>query len=266
MKSLFSFMFVFMLIGSATAESQFSSLAGAINKKASGRQIMKRVQDRDTGKDSQSLMTMDLMVRGRAETREFVLFRKEQGPESKVLIKFKGPNTMKNTGLLLHSNKKSDDQMWLYLSRAAKKEPRKISTNNKGNSFVGSDFYFTDFEDRPLDSYKHKFLGKKKLGKKSLLVVESVAKSKDEVYSKIISWVDPTSYVALKVEMFKGKKKIKEFRVKDLAKVNGIWTIQASEMADLVRKKKTSLKLQKVKYNSGVSQELFSFEKLTAEM
>lgn len=231
-----------------------------------GYQIMKKVDERDTGKDLIAAYTMKIINGDKAKERELLWWRKNLKTKVYNLIKIKEPNMLKNTGLMIHSNKADKDDTWLFLSKAAKKEPRKIGSSNKDSKFLGSEFYYVDFEENGVDEFNHKFLRDEKLGDKDCSVVESIAKDSEYTYSKLISYIDKSNNVAIKVELFRKNELEKIFTVMQIEKVDNIWTIKKSLMDNIKEKKQTEMTLNKIQYNKGFKDSFFSLASLIRDI
>lgn len=230
-----------------------------------GRVIMEAVDKRDTGKTALASYQMRLINKNKVKERSLLWWRLNQYPKTYNLIKIQAPKSLKSTGLLIHSDKKSDDQTWLFLSKAAKKEPRKISTSNKDSKFLGSEFYYADFEENGVDEFTHKYLKSLKVNQWDCDLVESTPKKKDYTYSKIISYVDKKTKVVVKAELYIKNNIEKVFNVIKLTEKNKIWTIEMSTMDNLKSKKKTELILNKIKYNAPLDKNFFTLKNLTRD-
>lgn len=231
-----------------------------------GTEVMEKVDLRNQGENFQSLITMKLVKRGQEEIRDLVWWSTRSAMETKHLIKFKSPKSLLNTGLLIQAPKSSENQIWLFLSQAKKKEPRKIAAEKRGQSFLGSQFSYVDFEERSVADFQHKLIESSQSGKWDCYKVESIPKEKSYVYSNIETWVDKNSFVPVRIRLFIKKKAVKEFTVQQLAQEQGIWTVMKSKMEDLQKNKVTELAIQKIKYNQIQSEDTYSFSRLTAEL
>ena len=91
-----------------------------------GREIMEKVNARDTGDRSISEMEMILIdKKGKKRVRKLKTYGLEQGKNSKSLMFFISPADVKNTGFLTYDYDESgkDDDQWLFLP-ALKKTKR----------------------------------------------------------------------------------------------------------------------------------------------
>lgn len=128
------------------------------------------------------------------------------GVANRRVIRFLAPSDVRNTTTLLVENPGRDDEIWVYLP--ALKKARRLASNNKKNSFVGTDLSFGDLVGHKAADWNHKILRADTLGGVAVTVVESTPKTpeiaSDSGYSKRVSWVDRENFVSLKVDFHDG--------------------------------------------------------------
>ena len=124
------------------------------------------------------------------------------GVANRRVIRFLAPSDVRNTTTLLVENPGRDDEIWVYLP--ALKKARRLASNNKKNSFVGTDLSFGDLVGHKAADWNHKILRAETLGGVAVTVVESTPKTpeiaSDSGYSKRVSWVGKENFVSLKVD------------------------------------------------------------------
>ena len=123
------------------------------------------------------------------------------GVANRRVIRFLAPSDVRNTTTLLLENPGKDDEIWVYLP--AMKKARRLASNNKKNSFVGTDLSFGDLVGHRAKDWSHKLLKQETLAGTAVYVVESLPKTpeiaSDSGYSKRVSWVAKDSLVSVKV-------------------------------------------------------------------
>jgi uncharacterized protein len=126
------------------------------------------------------------------------------GIANRRVIRFLAPGDVRNTTTLLLENPGKDDEIWVYLP--AMKKARRLASNNKKNSFVGTDLSFGDLVGHRAKDWSHKLLKQESLAGTAVYVVESLPKTPeiaaDSGYSKRVSWVAKESGVSVKVEFY----------------------------------------------------------------
>ena len=124
------------------------------------------------------------------------------GVANRRVIRFLSPSDVRNTTTLLVENPGRDDEIWVYLP--ALKKARRLASNNKKNSFVGTDLSFGDLVGHKATDWNHKILRSDTLGGITVTVVESTPKTpevaSDSGYSKRVSWVGKDNYVSHKID------------------------------------------------------------------
>ncbi len=225
-----------------------------------GTEIASKVYNRDNGRTQISFIEMTLQDKsGSKQVRELYNYTLEgKKGEAKTLIRFTNPADISNTGLLTHNYRNKENDQWIFLP--ALKRSRRISSSRKGGSFVGSDYYYEDLEDRPVEKDKHVHKGQKKWKGNTYELIVSVPVDKDNsVYTKRVSYVDMEKLIYSRIAFYQKKKKpVKLLEVLETKKIDGIWTPTKVVMKDLQSGHITQLHLQKVKYNSKLPETLFS--------
>lgn len=123
---------------------------------------------------------------------------------------------------------------------------------------MGSDLTYDDMGGRSLDEDTHTFLREEKVDGQNCWVVQSVAKKKGGMYSKVISYVNKNNNIIVKADFFDlHKKLLKTLRVSNITKVQGFWTAQKTVVENVQNKHKTILEVKEIKYNLGLKDSLF---------
>ena len=73
----------------------------------------------------------------------------------KTLFIFDSPRDVKGTATLTFTHKKGPDDQWLYLP--ALKRVKRITSDNRSGSFVGSEFAYEDLGSQELEKYTDRF-------------------------------------------------------------------------------------------------------------
>ncbi|WP_062065826.1 MMPL family transporter [Cellvibrio sp. OA-2007] len=122
------------------------------------------------------------------------------GAINKRVIRFLSPNDVRNTTTLLVENLGGEDEIWVYLP--AMKKSRRISSDNKKSSFVGTDLSYGDILGHKPQEWIHTLVSQTD----TQYVVDSLPKTaevgKKAGYSKRTTWVNKTHFVADKMEFY----------------------------------------------------------------
>ena len=230
-----------------------------------GRHLAEMIYNRPDGHDMRIHAKMALIDQGHdARERDMYIYRLKKGPgEVWSLIRFISPATIDGTGLLTLDDKGKDTEQWVYLP--ALDRARRISSSRKGGRFVGSDIYYEDNRDREVDMDVYKVVGEAIQHGVKCKVLESIPVDKDSsVYSKRVSWVDPKTLIPLRIDYYEGgTSPSKRLIVNHVEKIQGYDTVTDSTMTDLNSGHETRVTLQKVMYDSGLPDGLFTRHALT---
>ena len=237
-----------------------------------GREIMKKVYDRDEGDRSISEMEMILIdKKGKKRVRKLKTFGMEQGKDSKSLMFFIFPADVKNTGFLTYDYDESgkDDDQWLFLP--ALKKTKRIASKDKNGSFMGSDLNYSDMTSPDLDLYDYTLMKETEVRGEKVWQIKSVPKNKDEAkktgYSKSVVFIRQDNFVMVRgVRWVYKKKRNKYLDVRKLEKIDGIWVSTEMHVTTKSGKKtlhKTIMKQKNIHFNQEkVNEKLFSIRRL----
>jgi hypothetical protein len=206
-----------------------------------------------------------LLVNKRGEKRERSVTAMKKGIDGQLcyLVRFLYPDDVKGTSLLTidHPPGEEDDQ-FIYLP--ALHRTRRISSSEKSNSFLGTDFSYEDFQARETGEDTHVLVGEENVGGAPCYRIESRSKDpKTATYSKVITWVRKDIFVAVRGEYYdRDGKLLKELNVHKLEKIDGIWTATQAVMTNVQKDHKTLLDIVKVEYHKPLPDELFTRQNL----
>lgn len=221
-----------------------------------------------------SQMTMSLIgADGQKRERKIETVSKLQknGIDSNLIVRFQYPADIKGTGFLEVEHIDADDDLWIYLP--ALQKVRRLISNNKKDSFMGSDFSYGDMLPPRADLYQHTLLRAETLENQETLVIESVPVSdkvrNDSGYSKKISWLHKDSSLEAKVEYYDlaGKLlKVQWARQPKLIEADkNRWLAQQREMTNVQTGHKTVISLDVIDTKVVIADELFSTRALESK-
>lgn len=237
--------------------------------------VMTRMDNRESGQDSVSNMTMTLIDRrGNKRVRKLKAYRKKYDDVTKSINFFISPADVRNTAFLAFDWKDEgkEDDNWLYLP--ALRKVKRISGGNKKDAFMGSDFSYSDINGQDISLWDFKFLKRSDVvDGHDCWVIEALPKptEKERVidetgYEKNISWVRKDLYMTVKGIMYVRKgRQIKYFTATDIENIQGIWTAKKLTMITTKRKKtehSTIIQFDDMLFNQGVNDNLFTTQRM----
>jgi len=237
-----------------------------------GREIMEKVNARDTGDRSITEMEMILIdKKGNKRVRKLKTFGLEKGKDSLSLMFFLSPADVRNTGFLTFDydeSGKNDDQ-WLFLP--ALRKTKRIAAGDKSGSFMGSDLNYSDMTSPDLNLYEYTLMKETEVKGQKVWQIKAVPKTKDEAkksgYSKSVVFIRQDNYVMIRgVRWVHKKKRNKYLDVRKLEKIDGIWVSTEMHVTTKSGKKtlhKTIMKQKNIHFNQDeVNEDLFSIRRL----
>jgi outer membrane lipoprotein-sorting protein len=236
-------------------------VTGNINaQELTGLEVMQKVYDRPTGNDMEATLTMTLInSQGDKRVRVIKQFIRDFGDVEKKIMFFISPADVKNTSFMnwSYDEEGKDDDQWIYLP--ALKKIKRISSDSKGDYFMGSDFTYDDLGDRKPSEDTHKILRTEKVDGLDCYVVESVPKDEDYMYSKTVTWVVKDRWYGVKKEFYdEDGDLLKILTLKKAEKIKGYWIIANVEMNNVQKNHKTEMKLSDIKIDTGIPASKFT--------
>jgi hypothetical protein len=235
------------------------------SEEISGLDIMNRVDNRDDGDDLIQKIHQKLIdKRGNIRERWMIAFRKDYGKDSKSISYFLKPSNIRDTALLTwdYDGVEKDDDQWLYLP--ALKKVRRISSSDRGDYFMGTDFTFEDIKQTPeLEDYNWILTGSEIVDGHDCWVVEGEPKTdalkKNLGYSKTRGLIRKDINMTIRTDYWDRKgQEFKHFSIIELVQIDGIWTATKMMMENIQTKHHTEMIFTDHKYNSGLSDRMFS--------
>jgi hypothetical protein len=233
---------------------------------ASADWVAQQIDERDTGKDGRLDMTMRLFDRhGRVRERSLVVssLRGTAKSGDRTLVRFLSPGDIKGTGLLVWEHPRAEDERFLYLPALGR--VRRIAGDEKQESFVGSDLSYEEIGGRDITEYTYAFAERDAAWKAPdgrsypAWQLESRAKDTQTKYPRAVSIVLKDNFVMVASEVFNRRnEREKQYQVRRLERVDGIWTAMDVVMTNELQKTRTELEVTSAKYNVGLRESDFS--------
>jgi len=230
-----------------------------------GLEIMQAVDNREDGDDLKQHMTQTLIDRnGNQRVRNMVAFRKDFGKDSKLITFFTEPANIRDTALLTfdYDDPNTDDDQWLYLP--ALKKVRRISSSDRGDYFMGTDFTFEDMKQTPeLEDYQWTLLGSEQVDEHDCWKVEGKPASEDIMrelgYSKMIQYIRKDNDFTIRADYWdQAGRELKHLHIVDVQQIQGIWSAIKFEMSNIQSHYKTILEMSNQVFNTGLKDRLFT--------
>jgi outer membrane lipoprotein-sorting protein len=235
------------------------------------RQVIENNDEQMSVQDEKSQVTMKLInKRGKERKRQVVLYsKKDRQDNDKTLIRFLAPADVKGVGLLSIEDGNREDQ-WLYLP--ALKRVRRISSSEKTDNFMGSDFSYEDIEQNDLDDYEYTLLREEEIQGAECYVIQSIPVDeqvkKETAYSKVESWIRKDNHITVKVNFYNKKGDLmKIMEASDIRRIGNTdkWRAYFIVMQNEKTGHRTELHYEDIQINQGIADKYFTQRYLERE-
>lgn len=187
---------------------------------------------------------------GKEKIREAAMF--EKGPERK-LYRYTKPESQAGMATLTLPG----SVMWIYLPALG--NPKKISILSKDQSFNNTDFSYEDMAQTP---YAERYTPELLETDDQVYILSMLPKSGRSNYSKVIVRINRMYGYPESMEYYDQKgRKFKEASYK-YEKIGKYWNASEVVMKDLEKDHSTRILLSEVKFDQGLSDDLFQLENL----
>ncbi len=213
-------------------------------------------------KTSYSKATMVLVDNnGRKRTRTLEMYGKKDEQGTWSFIEFLTPATVKGTRFLTIPHAEGDDEQRLYLP--ALRKTRTIAASSKDGTFVGSDFFYYDMEDRAFEDYTYTYLREETLEERDCHVIKMETKDPGAPYAYAEAWVDKGDNFVYRTKMYDRRGgHIKTLIVVETKTIDGCIIPTKVVMENHRDDHKTLLAMSDIRVNEGVDDNVFTVRNL----
>jgi len=185
--------------------------------------------------------------------------KKDEKGNPRAVIVFQDPASVRGSRFLTIENPGKEKDQWIFLPSLGK--IRRIAASEGSGSFMGSDFSYDDISsmDRKTDQDNHKILRTEKFNGKDCYVIESSSKDANYQYSKMIQWIDLTSLVIYKIELYDRRgTQVKLLEITEYREVQGRLAPYVTKMTTLADGTSTSINVVNLKYDDPIPEGVFT--------
>lgn len=218
------------------------------------------------GQDGRARTVMTITDdKGRVRHRQMIILRKDMPEtdalennaylgEQKLYVFFTHPADVNGMSFLVWKRVSADDDRWLYLP--ALDLARRIAATDKRTSFVGSDFYYEDISGRNVYDDSYELIETKE----NYYVIKNTPRNPSSVeFDYYIMYIHKDTFIPVQIEYYDAKGD--KYRIAKTLKVDTIQghpTVTKGSMENLKTGRKTVMELNEVKYDIGLSDDIFS--------
>lgn len=246
-----------------------SSLCAGLVWGADGRELLKESENRHRTRTQQYAGDLTVVNKdGKVRKKGWKSFRQGYAGNARNLIRFTDPPEVKGVGFLSisHLSGQNPDQ-WLYLP--SMKRERRIATQDRDASFVGTDFNYEDMEEFDHEKYKVTLQGEQAVDGHPCHVIAAtpLEKGGKSVYERKILYLRKDILYLLREDLYlKGEKvPAKRMTLSDIQNIDGHWVARRMEMNDLRKGSKTTVLLKEITLNRPQPANRFTLQNLNRE-
>jgi hypothetical protein len=205
--------------------------------------------------------------KGRERTRKMEITTREFSGVIKTLVRFLEPADIRGTAMLVYDYQDKAADMWIYMP--ALRKVRRIVSDEKGNSFMGSEFSNADLSVPETENFNYKILSEEKLDGGDCWEIEATCKngniSQEFGYSKRLMWIDKENFLTRKIEYYDLKDELHRVqRFSDYRKLpNGKYFAYSMEKDNVQNGRKSYMIVEKFQESTSVPESLFSTAMMT---
>jgi hypothetical protein len=229
--------------------------------------IIQNVNTRDIGVQATNTIRMTLKdKKGKELVRESQGFRKYYGDEKRSLNFVTKPAKLRNFGLLTFDYGVADksDDAWAYLPDMRK--VRRISTDDRGATVLGTDFTVQDMKNESRISntdYAYTIAGIESVEDQLCHVLEALpvsdAIAKELGYSKTHIFIDAKTWVLRKADFWDVEgEHLKTITMHDIEEVDGIWTARRIFAKNHQNDHSTLIEVLDIDYTTELDDDMFT--------
>ena len=191
---------------------------------------------------------------GEVDEKQFQIYRLHKKNTDYAKIVLTAPKSIAQTTLFVKVQE-GEESRWIYLP--SQKKVRRLPAGDSNNNVMGSEIYA---EDLSIDNF---FKTKTRLIKTqpqtgAVLKTYETRFNKESRYSKVLTTVDDKTNFILNAHCFdQNGKKLKVISFEDYQKFGPVYRAQKITVQNVQNKRQTTLALNKIKVNQGLSADVF---------
>jgi len=228
-------------------------ILGSLLASAQDAQVVLAAMDKImfSSKDKSGKVTIILTEKdGSEKVREAEMFQK--GPDKK-LYRYIKPESQAGIATL----SLPDGVMWMAMP--AFEKPKRISMLSKSQSFTGTDFSYEDMATTP---YCDRFTSKITSTGADDYLLDLIPISGKSNYSKIILRVNKTNGYPIWMKFYNVQGRMFKEATYTYEKIGKYWNAKEVVMKDLEKNHSTTIRLSDVKFDQGLSDDIFKVENM----
>jgi hypothetical protein len=227
-----------------------------------GLELAKKMENRPKPNDLKSENTM-ILTNKKGKTKTSKLISKSKDDSKKQMIWFLEPKDDFGIAFIKIEHEDEDDYMNMWLPGF--KKFRRISSQKKTDSFMGSDLSFEDLTNRDIDEYEYILVDENALcsdNDNGCYKLRSEPKDVGSEYSYHITWVTKDNYLSVMEESYDKNKELLKKKSIEFKKIDEYHIMNNLFVHNIQKNHKTELIIDKIDLNLGYDDNLFHTKNL----
>jgi outer membrane lipoprotein-sorting protein len=204
---------------------------------------------------------------GKTRTKAWKSYREGYAGDAKVLVRFTAPPEVRGVGFLSLGRTGRNADQWLYLP--SMKRERRIATQDRDASFVGTDFSYEDMEEFDHKKYEVRLLGEETLDGLPCHVIEARPGEKGDrsVYERRVLYLRKDILYLVREDLFREEENTpaKRLLLSDVVLQDGHWLARKLEMSDLRKGSRTTVTLREAAFERPQPPDRYTIRNLNRE-
>lgn len=210
-----------------------------------------------------SVVTKD----GKVRKKSWKSWREGYAGDARLLIRFAAPPEVKGVSFLSIGKPGRNPDQWLYLP--SMKRERRIASQDRDASFVGTDFNYEDMEEFDQSRYAVSLKGEEVEGGEPCWLIEARPneKSGTSLYERRLLWLRKEILFLVREDVYRKDEKepAKRLLLTALERVDGHWVARKLQMDDLKKGSRTTILLEDVSFDRPQPPGRFTLQNLNRE-
>jgi hypothetical protein len=148
---------------------------------------------------------------------------------------------------------------------------KRIASNDKSSSFMGSDLTNADFIKRKTKNYDYELLGEEEVGEHAVWKIKATPRTEKEIKEtgvlESIAWIRKDNYVSIQsVQRLEKKGRTKYFKAMNIEQIDGIWVakeLRVFTKKGNVKSHSTIIRFTNIQFNQEtVTEDIFTVRRL----
>ena len=253
------------------AAAIFLLLGGRVLAGEDARTLLSEAETRHRTRSQEYTGELTVMNKdGKVRKKNWRSFRQGYAWDAKSLVRFTAPPEVKGVGFLSLARPGKAADQWLYLP--SMKRERRIASQDRDASFVGTDFNYEDMEEFDQSKVAVSLKGDETVDGQACWLIEArptnaAEKTGKSLYEKKLLWLRKDILFLVRQDIFrKGEKEpAKRLRLSDVQQVEGHWVARTLEMTDLRKGSRTTILLQELAFDRPQPPGRFTLQNLNRE-